>query len=70
MYKLYGDGVHDDQPAIQEMLDSGATCVYLPIPKKNYVIGKTLRIHSNQELKLDRYTAVTIICQAYPSISI
>ena len=23
MYILYGDGVHDDAPAIQEMLDSG-----------------------------------------------
>ena len=23
MYKLYGDGIHDDVCAIQEMLDSG-----------------------------------------------
>ena len=60
MYQLFGDGIHDDQPAIQEMLDSRATCVYLPTPEKFYVIGKTLRIHSNQELRLDRYTRMCL----------
>ena len=60
MYTLYGDGIHDDQPAIQEMLDSGATCICLPPPKNFYVISKTLRIHSNQELRLDRYTRVRL----------
>ena len=24
MFKLYGDGIHDDTPAIQELIDSGA----------------------------------------------
>ena len=57
---LYGDGIHDDRPAIQEMLDSGMSCVYLPVPEKHYVIGGTLYIHSNQELKLDRYTRICL----------
>lgn len=57
---LYGDGLHDDYPAIQEMLDSGKPCVYLPVPVNHYVIGKTLRIHSNQELRLDRYTRICL----------
>ena len=48
MYTLYGDGIHDDYPAIQEMLDSGMSEVVLPAPKKFYVISKTLKIHSNQ----------------------
>ena len=31
---LYGDGIHDDYPAIQEMIDSGACEVSLPVPEK------------------------------------
>lgn len=58
--KLYGDGVHDDFPAIQEMLDSNAECVYLPVPEVKYVISKSLSIHSNQELRLDRNTVITL----------
>ncbi len=58
--KLYGDGVHDDLPAIQEMLDSGVSMVYLPVPEKHYLISGEIRIHSNQELKLDRYTKVVL----------
>ena len=60
MYQLYGDGIHDDYPAIQEMLDSGASEVALPAPKKFYVISKTLKIHSNQCLRLGRFTAVCL----------
>lgn len=33
MYTLYGDGVHDDYPAIQEMIDSGVCEVSLPVPE-------------------------------------
>ena len=58
--KLYGDGVHDDQPAIQALLDQGLSCVYLPVPQKHYVVSKTLKIHSNQELRLDRYTRICL----------
>ena len=45
---LYGDGIHDDYEAIQELLDSGNCLVSLPMPTKNYLISKTLRVHSNQ----------------------
>lgn len=28
-YKLYGDGIHGDYPAIQAMLDEGGKAVYI-----------------------------------------
>ena len=56
--RLYGDGVHDDFPAIQEMLDSGVCEVRLPAPEKNYFISDTLRIHSFQKLILPRYAVI------------
>lgn len=59
-YTLYGDGIHDDLPAIQEMLDSGVSLVYLPVPKAHYVISDTILVHSGQELRLDRYTRVML----------
>jgi len=62
--RLYGDGIHDDFPAIQEMLDWGMSCVYLPAPEKYYLISSSRCIHSNQELKLDRYTRVRLVDQA------
>ena len=58
--KLYGDGIHDDLPAIQEMLDSGMTLIYLPPAEKNYLISGTILMHSNQELKLDKYTVIKL----------
>lgn len=58
--RLYGDGIHDDLPAIQEMLDTGVSCVYLPPPEKNYKISGTIYMHSNQELRLDRYTRICL----------
>lgn len=58
--QLIGDGVSDDTAAIQAMLDSGVSCVYLPPPAKEYLISKTLKIGSNQELKLDRFTVVRL----------
>ena len=57
---LYGDGVHDDAPAIQARLDSGATLVYLPSPAKEYLISTTLVIRSRTELKLDRFARVRL----------
>ncbi|PWM75221.1 MAG: hypothetical protein DBX59_01990 [Bacillota bacterium] len=59
-YKLYGNGADDDFPAIQEMLDGGASRVTLPAPEKHYVIGNTLKIHSYQELKLGRFTRIVL----------
>ena len=58
--RLYGDGINDDYPAIQEMLDEKISCVYLPPPKSFYKISKCLKIHSDQELKLDRFTVIKL----------
>ncbi|MDO5553705.1 MAG: glycosyl hydrolase family 28 protein [Planctomycetia bacterium] len=58
--RLAGDGVTDDAPAIQAMLDSGAALVYLPPPEKCYLLCKTLKIHSNQTLRLDPTTTIRL----------
>ena len=55
---LYGDGIHDDYEAIQELLDSGSCQISLPVPQKFYSISKTLKIHSNQHLLLPRYAVI------------
>lgn len=49
---LYGDGVHDDAPAIQSLLDSEDTVIYLPMPPVCYLVGSTLWLHSGQTLVL------------------
>lgn len=59
-HKLYGDGIHDDLPAIQEMLDSGMKCVKLPVPEVNYLISGAIRVHSNQELNIDRNARIVL----------
>lgn len=59
-YTLYGDGLHDDQPAIQQMLDSGVCEVTLPPPQKCYVIGKTLKIHGGQCLRLPAFALIRL----------
>lgn len=58
--RLVGDGVHDDTAAIQARLDSGANCVYLPPPVKEYLISRPLAIGSDQELRLDRLTRIRL----------
>lgn len=57
---LWGDGIHDDTAAIQALLDSGKRCIALPLPKTCYLISKTLKIHSFQEFKLDRYAEIRL----------
>lgn len=57
---LYGDGIHDDQPAIQQMIDSGVCEVSLPVPRKHYLITKPLTIPSNFKLKLPRYAEIRL----------
>jgi hypothetical protein len=57
---LVGDGVADDTDAIQALLDTGSTCIYLPPPKVAYLISRTLKIGSNQELRLDRFSVVRL----------
>ena len=61
MYTLYGNGINDDAPAIQEMLDSGVSEVKLPVPQKHYYIGRTLKIHSNQTLVLGETTTIKLM---------
>lgn len=61
MYKLYGNGIDDDAPAIQEMLDSGVAAVILPPPQKHYCIGSTLKIHSNQTLQLPETALIRLL---------
>ena len=57
---LYGDGIHDDYPAIQEMIDSGVCEVNLPVPKNKYLITKPLVIPSNFKLKLPRFAEIKL----------
>ena len=57
--KLYGDGIHDDTAAIQQMLDANK-CVRLLSPEKFYLISRTLKLHSGSELHLDRYAEVKL----------
>lgn len=58
---LYGDGIHSDLKGIQELLDSREPLVYLPAPKKCYLIDKALRIYSGQTLKLDSTTVIRLM---------
>lgn len=64
MFTLYGDGIHDDAPAIQEMLDSGISSVVLPAPTKNYAIGSTLVLHSGQSLILPETAVIRLLPQS------
>lgn len=57
---LYGDGIHDDFQAIQEMIDSGVCEVALPAPKVKYMISQTLTIPSNFRLVLPRYAEIVL----------
>lgn len=59
--KLYGDGAHDDAAAIQALLDSGISCVALPVPEKNYAISQPLCIHSGQTLRLEPTTIIRLL---------
>ena len=56
---LYGDGIHDDTAAIQELIDT-KKCVHLPAPDNFYLISKTLKLHSGCELHLDRFTEIKL----------
>lgn len=61
MCKLYGDGIHDDTEAIQSLLDSRISEVALPAPQKWYCISKTLKIYSNQTLKLPETATIRLM---------
>ena len=57
---LYGDGIHDDTAAIQELIDSGVCEVSLPVPEKFYLISAPLVIPSCFKLKLPRYAEIRL----------
>ncbi|GHU73145.1 hypothetical protein AGMMS49992_10800 [Clostridia bacterium] len=61
MNTIYGDGSHDDAPGIQDLLDTRQSIVYLPAPAQFYSISKPLRIHSYQQLRLDRFTRIRLM---------
>ena len=56
---LYGDGIHDDTAAIQELIDNNCE-VSLPVPKAFYLISKSLELHSNLKLVLPRFAEIRL----------
>ena len=60
MYTLYGDGIHDDTPAIQELIDNAGNELVLPSPKKHYLISQTLTLPSNFRLVLPRFAEIRL----------
>lgn len=57
---LYGDGIHDDTLAIQELIDSGVCEVCLPVPKVCYLISKPLELPSNFRFVLPRFAEIKL----------
>lgn len=64
MYTLYGDGIHDDTKAIQEMIDSGVCQVTLPPPKAHYLISAPLELPSHFRLELPRFAEIRLAPQS------
>ena len=58
-YTLYGDGIHDDTGAIQELIDNNCE-VSLPAPKVCYLISKPLELHSNLRFVLPRFAEIRL----------
>ena len=59
-HRLYGDGIHDDTAAIQEMIDSGVCEVSLPAPASYYLISKPLELPSDFRLTLPRFAEIRL----------
>ncbi|MBQ6824446.1 MAG: hypothetical protein IJP27_07320 [Clostridia bacterium] len=59
-HTLYGDGIHDDTLAIQELIDSGLCEVTLPAPKRFYLISAPLTLPSDFRLVLPRFAEVRL----------
>lgn len=60
IHTLYGDGIHDDTDAIQEMIDLGGCEVCLPAPKNFYLISRTLLLPSNIKFVLPRFAEIRL----------
>ena len=57
---LYGDGIHDDTSAIQELIDNAVSEVSLPSPKVCYLISKPLVLPSDFRLVLPRFAVIKL----------
>lgn len=58
-HTLYGDGIHDDTAAIQELLDTKREII-LPEPEAYYLISRTLYIGANTRLALPRFAEIRL----------
>lgn len=60
MLTLFGDGIHDDTAAIQELIDNADHELILSQPQNYYLISKPLEIPSNFRLVLPRYAEIKL----------
>ena len=63
--RVVGDGRNDDTAGLQAALDSGASIVFLPTPPGNYLISRTLAIHSGKTLLADRNAVIRLADHAH-----
>ena len=59
-FTLYGDGIHDDTAAIQELINTSGTELRLPVPKVCYLISAPLELPSDFKLVLPRFTEIKL----------
>ena len=59
-FTLYGDGVHDDTAAIQELINTSGTELKLPVPKMCYLISAPLELPSDFKLVLPRFAEIKL----------
>lgn len=60
-FLLYGDGVHDDTDALQELIDAGKHELILPEPEVCYLISRPLELPSDFKLSLPRYAEIKLM---------
>jgi len=58
--QVIGNGFNDDTAYLQELLDKRGK-VYFPEAEKYYQISKTLKIHSDTQLCIDRFTEIRLM---------
>lgn len=62
--KLYGDGIHDDTLAIQELIDTTKGILTLPQPEECYLISKPLELPGNFKFVLPRFAEVKLMAKS------
>ena len=60
LHTLYGDGLHDDTAALQELIDTSGVALALPAPEKFYLISRPLELPSNFSLTLPRFAEIRL----------